>query len=167
MPTRTYTGPELPDAQVAKISVDQKTPPPAYSGRTSDTATIRMLDGQEIKDGGRAVHPKDILVLPGKHEVVAQAGLGSANAMGRFGAAGSAVGTAMNEKAVRKWNAPLSFTAEAGKAYMIRYEFVKGPNSPSKEEYFNRNKGKLWVYWIEEAQTGKHVCGWSPAEFNK
>jgi hypothetical protein len=156
-PTRAYTGSERPESQVAKVSVDQTTRPPAFSGRTGEGATIRTLDGKEIRGGGRSAHPKDILILPGKHEVLAQVdGQGP-------GAAGALFGTmlaAAMENAVEKWNTPLIFNAEAGKTYLIRFEYVKGPESPAKEDFFDRNKGKLWVYWIEEAQTKKHVCGW-------
>jgi hypothetical protein len=149
----------LPESQLAKIGIDQKTPPPAYSGRTTDKATIRALDGKELKGQGLVAYPSEILVLPGQHEVLARVG-GGANAMG-------ALGHVVQDGAVRKWDAPLSFKAEAGKTYLVRYEFVKGPDSPAKEDYFNRNKGKLWVYWIEEAQTRKHVCGWRPDDLGK
>lgn len=151
-PTRAYTGPERPMSQVARICIDQTTPPPAYSGRTSEKATIRALDGREIKGEGLAAHPKEILVLPGQHQLLARVA-GGANAMG-------ALGSAMMENAARKWDAPLDFKAEPGRTYMVRFEYVKGPGSPAKEEYFNRNKGKLWVYWIEEPQTRRHICGW-------
>lgn len=161
-PLRAYDGPERLSSQVAKIFVDDRTPPPAYSGRTSDKATIRLLDRQDLKGSALSGYPKEIIVMPGQHEILARVA-GSGNAA--LGALGSTLTANATENAVKKWDAPMTFDAIAGKSYRIRYEFVKGPESPEKEDYFNRNKGKLWVYWIEDADTGQYVCGWEPDDF--
>jgi len=160
-PTRLYTGPELPETQVAKICIDQNTPPPAFSKRTSDIAKILTVDGVEMK--GFTI-TRAVEVLPGRHEILARIHGQGPDA---FGALGAGLAAAAMDNAVKKWDAPLKFTAEAGKTYMIRFEFVKGPDSPAKEEYFNRTKGMLWVYWVEEATAGKFICGWRPEDFKK
>ena len=161
-PMRAYEGPELSASQVATIFVDDRTPPPKYSGRTSDKATIRLLDRRDLKESAFSGYPREIIVAPGRHEILARVA-GSGNVA--LGALGSTLSANATENAVKKWDAPMTFDAGAGKSYRIRYEFVKGPDSPEKEEYFNRNKGKLWVYWIEDAKTGQFVCGWKPEDF--
>ncbi len=159
-PMRLYTGPELPPDQVAKISVVQKKYNMLLEAPT-DKAKIISVDGKTLQGNGII---SEILVLPGQHEIIAQV---HGQGPGAAGALLAGVLAASMEKTVKKWNTPLIFNAEAGKSYMIHFEFVKGPESPAKEEYFDRNKGKLWVYWIEEAQTGKYVCGWHPDNLKK
>lgn len=164
-PYRAYPGAELPESQIARIRVDRETPPPSYSGRTSDKATIRILDGKDIKTMGASGYPTEILVQPGQHEIVARVGLGGP--VTGVGALGTGIAASKMDSTVAKWDAPLAFLADPGKTYLIRFEYVKGPESPEKEDYFNRNKGKLWVYWLEEAITREHVAGWLPSNSKK
>ena len=141
-PTQTYVGPKLPDSQVAKITAGQREIKIAFR-RLIESSKIISVDGQEMQGLTitRAVH-----VLPGRHEIVAQVH-GSA-AGPSLGALGDAMIAAHSEKGLRNMQSTMIFNAEAGKEYVIRFDEIGTPKVPN------------YVYWIEEAHTGKYVCGW-------
>lgn len=150
VPTRLYTGPELPDYQVAKISAEQREVKVAFTHIT-EMGKIVSVDGQKMKG---VMITKAICVLPGRHEIVAQ--VHGASAGSSLGALPAGIIAASTENKIKKWNTPLIFNAEAGKSYMIRFDGVNDPDNPGKT--------LMYVYWVEEAQTGKYVCGWRPDE---
>lgn len=144
-PTRLYSGPELPPSQVAKISAEQQQVKVAYTHIT-EIGKIVSVDGQEMK--GLTI-TKAVYVHPGKHEVVAQVhGSSPGPSLGALGSAAVAQ-TAENE--IERWNAPLTFNAEAGKNYIIRFKGYNSRETPGK-----------YVYWIEDEETRKYICGWRP-----
>ena len=137
--------PEIP-AGYAAICGDLTTPPPSYSGRTYERLALSPpLGGEDLRSKASAC-PYAILVTPGRSELYLPDRLGPVMVGGK----------------PRKECTRLTLDAEEGKLYVIRFEYVKGQSSPIKEEFFDRNKGKLWVFWIEEAPTRKYVCGWRP-----
>jgi hypothetical protein len=136
-PTRLYSGPELPADQVAKISTGERQFKVGFSRQLTEKGKILSVDGEKMK--GLMV-TREIYVLPGQHEIVAQAD--EADVPG-------VVFQAWAEKQVKKWNTPLIFNAEAGKSYIIRFDSFNTPESRF-----------VYVYWVEETQTGKYVCGW-------
>lgn len=143
-PTHVYVGPKQPDSQVAKITAGQREIKVAFR-RLTEISKILSVDGEKMKG---LTLTRAIYVLPGRHEIVAQV---HAAAPGpSLGALGDAFIVANSEKGIKKWNAPLVFDAEAGKHYIIQFDEVGTPRAPK------------YVYWVEDAQTGKYVCGWSP-----
>ncbi len=138
-PTRLYSGPELPGDQVAKISTGERQFKVGFSRQLTERGKILSVDGEKMK-GLRMT--REIYVLPGQHEIVAQAD--EADVPG-------VVFQAWAESQVKKWNTPLIFNAEAGKSYIIRFDSFNTPESRF-----------VYVYWVEETQTGKYVCGWRP-----
>ena len=145
-PTQVYSGPKLPDTQVAKVTAGQREIKVAFR-RLTEISKIISVDGQEMKGLGIT---RAIYVLPGRHEIVAQAH-GSA-AGPSLGALGDAIIAAHSENGLRKMNTPMIINAEAGKEYVIRFDDIGTPKVPK------------YVYWVEEAQTGKYVGGWRNGE---
>ena len=141
-PTKVYVGPNLPDSQVAKITAGQREIKIAFR-RLIESSKIISVDGQEMQ--GLTI-PRAVHVLPGRHEIVAQVH-GSA-AGPSLGALGDAMIAAHSEKGLRNMQSTMIFNAEAGKEYVIRFDEIGTPKVPN------------YVYWIEEAHTGKYVCGW-------
>ncbi len=152
-PTRVYTGPELPAAQVATISAEQREVKVAYTHIT-EMGKIVSVDGEKMKG---LMITKAITVLPGRHEIVAQ--VHGASAGSALGALPAGIIAATTENKIKRWNTPLIFNAEAGKSYMIRFDGVNDPENPGKT--------LKYVYWVEDAQTGKYVCGWRADELKK
>lgn len=145
-PLQVYSGPKLPDTQVAKVTAGQREIKVAFR-RLTEISKIISVDGQEMKGLGIT---RAIYVLPGRHEIVAQAH-GSA-AGPSLGALGDAIIAAHSENGLRKMNTPMIINAEAGKEYVIRFDDIGTPKVPK------------YVYWVEEAQTGKYVGGWRNGE---
>ena len=145
-PLQVYSGPKLPDTQVAKITAGQREIKVAFR-RLTEISKIVSVDGEERK--GITI-TRAIYVLPGRHEIVAQVH-GSA-AGPSLGALGDALIAAHSESEIRKMNAPMVFNAEAGKEYIIRFDEIGTP------------KNLKYVYWVEDARTGKYVCGWRNGE---
>lgn len=142
-PTRAYKGPELPVSQVSKISCERKHYTIWTKPQYEDLVMIRTLDGKEIDTWWGGL-PTEILVLPGKHEVVAN----------MKGAGGGALVNALYEHYANKSVVPLNFNAEAGKSYTICAELLQKQNTS------DRQGG--WVFWLEEVPSGKVVCGRHP-----
>jgi hypothetical protein len=145
-PTRVYSGPELPEAQVVKISAGEREIKVGWSNHITEMGKIVSVDGEKMKG---FMITKAIYVLPGRHEIVAQ--VHGASSGPSLGALPSGIIAAATENKIKKWNTPLIFNAEAGKSYIIRFDSFNTPESRF-----------VYVYWVEETQTGKYVCGWRP-----
>jgi hypothetical protein len=147
-PTRAYKGPELSESQVTKISS-------APIRRDFGIIEVLELDGKQIECPGLWLCSNNILVLTGQHEI-------------RVGIRSHAYGPGLQvliadtiaDNIIKKWDSTLHCNAEAGKSYTIFGELIKDPEG-QKIGWLGRGK---WVYWIEESQSGKVVCGKHPIE---
>jgi hypothetical protein len=152
---RTYTGPELPESQVAKISAAGTTDRGYEGGGLSRQAVgkikIWSLDGKPIEVPWWAGYPSEILVLPGQHEI--RAGVKSQG--------DSLLPTLLADNINKKWDVPLIFNVEAGKNYTVCGEIVRKPEGQKRG--FLESRG-MWVYWIEETKSGKVMCGTHPVK---
>jgi hypothetical protein len=149
MPTRAYNGPELPAAQVAKISAFNKQYTLWNRPQYVEKLTLRALDGEALDHAWWADYPCDVFVLPGQHEILARI-----SSQG-----GGFLPTLIADNINSKWITPLIFKAEAGKSYMVYAEIIRKPEG--QKLGFLESRG-MWVYWVEDAATGKVICGKHP-----
>jgi hypothetical protein len=154
VPTRAYTGAELPESQVAKISAagTTETDQGGLSRQAVGKIKIWALDGKPIEAPWWAGAPSEILVLPGRH--VIRAGVKSTGP-------GGALEIMLVDNINKKWERPLEFNAEGGKAYTVCGEIIKKPEGHKLT--FLESRG-MWVYWIEETKSGKVMCGTHPVK---
>lgn len=130
-PLRVYEGAKRPMTEVARISVEQKKEDlkqtePLVPMKIS----IRVVDGKDLPKSSQGGYPKDILVAPGDHDIVAWPDDGGDMSAKSLESMGPEASPAMRMK------------AEAGQSYVVRF----------------REMPKILWFWVEDSGTGKKVC---------